>query len=105
MTPAYSGNYCVAVTNSYGSVLSQPATLRVFVQPGFVSLTQSPQGVSLTFLTVTNLLYTVYASDALGTNGWTLLPGVSQRQGTGAPMTVLDPDLPQEHRYYKIIVE
>ena len=105
VTPADSRNYCVAISNIYGSTFSQPATLRVLVRPGFVSLTRSPQGVSLTFSTVTNLLYTVYASDALGTNRWTLLPGVSQRQGTGAPMTVLDPGLPQEHRYYKIIAE
>jgi hypothetical protein len=105
VTPAYSGNYCVTISNTYGSTFSQPATLRVLVQPSLVSLTQSSQGVALTFSTVTNLLYTVYASDELGMNGWTLLPGASQRQGTGTPMTVLDRDLPQRHRYYKIIAE
>jgi hypothetical protein len=105
VTPADSANYCVAVSNSYGSALSQPATLRVLVKPGLISLTQSPQGVSLTFSTVANLLYTVYASVDPATNGWTLLPGAFQRHGTGAPMTVLDPLIPQVHRFYKVIVE
>jgi hypothetical protein len=105
VSPAYSGNYCVAISNIYGSTFSQPATLRVLVRPAFVSLTQSPQGFLLTFSTVTNLLYTVYARDGQGTNGWTLLPGVLQSPGSGAPMTVLDPDSPQRLRFYKIIVE
>jgi subtilisin-like proprotein convertase family protein len=105
VTPTDSANYCVAVSNSYGSVLSQPATLRVLVRPGSFTITQSPQGGSLTFPTVTNLLYTVYASDDPGTNGWTLLPGAFQQHGTGAPMTVLDPLVPQVHRFYKVIVE
>jgi hypothetical protein len=105
VTPAYSGNYCVAISNIYGSAFSQSATLRVLVRPAFVSLTQSPEGFLLTFSTVTNLLYTVYARDGLGTNGWTLLPGVFQTRGNGAPMTVLDPDSPQRLRYYKIMVE
>jgi hypothetical protein len=105
VSPAYSGNYCVAISNIYGSTFSQPATLRVLVRPAFVSLTQSPQGFLLTFSTVTNLLYTVYARDGLGTNGWTLLPGALKKQGNGATMTVVDPDSPQRVRYYKIIVE
>jgi hypothetical protein len=105
VTPADSANYCVAVSNSYGRALSQPATLRVLVKPGFISLTQSPQGVSLTFSTVANLLYTVYASVDPATNGWTLLPGAFQRQATGVPMTVLDPVSRQAHRFYKVIVE
>jgi subtilisin-like proprotein convertase family protein len=105
VTPADSGHYCVAVSNSYGNVLSQPATLRVLVKPGPFTITQSPQGVYITFPTVTNLLYTVYASDVVGTNAWTLLPGGFQQHGTGAPMTVLDPVVPQVHRFYKVIVE
>src|ERR1035438_5825507 len=56
VTPAYSGNYCVAISNIYGSTFSQPATLRVLVRPALISLTQSPQGFSLTFSTITNLL-------------------------------------------------
>ena len=105
VTPAASGNYCVTVTNSFGSALSQPATVRVLVKPGPVTITQSPQGVSLAFPTVANLLYTVNASDDVGTNAWSPLPGAYQKQGTGAPMTVLDPVVPQAHRFYQVIVE
>ena len=105
VTPTDSGNYCVAIANTYGSTFSQPATLRVLVQPTLISITQGPPGVSLTFSTVTNLLYTVYASVDPATNGWTLLPGALQRQATGASMTVLDPALRQTHRFYKVIVE
>jgi hypothetical protein len=105
VTPPDSRNYCVAISNIYGSTFSLPATLRVLVRPAFVSLTQSPRGFLLTFSTVTNLLYTVYALDELGRNGWALLPGVLQRLGNGAPMTVVDPEPPQQLRYYRIIVE
>jgi len=105
VTPTYSGNYCVTITNSYGSTTSQPATLRVLAPAGFVSITRSAEGVLLTFTTVTNLLYTVYASDELIANEWTLLPGAYLVLGTGAPKTVLDPYLSPDHRYYKVVVE
>ncbi len=105
--PTDSGNYCVAVSNNYGRVLSQPATLRVLVQPSPITINQTPQAVYITFPTVRNLLYTAYASDVLSSNAnaWTLLPGAYQQIGTGTPMTVPDPLVPQVHRFYKVVVE
>ena len=51
------------------------------------------------------MLYTVYASDELITNEWTLLPGAYLTLGTGSPMTVLDPYVSPDHRYYQVVVE
>jgi hypothetical protein len=103
--PLDSGTYCVVVSNAFGTAISQPAVLRVLVQPKLVTLIESQNGASLSFSTVPNLLYSVYFSDNLPATTWTLLPNMFRLPGTGSPITVQDPTAPPAHRFYRLIVE
>jgi hypothetical protein len=103
--PLDSGSYCVVVSNALGVVISQPAILRVLIQPKLVSLSNTQGGAALTFSTVSNLLYSVYYSDTLPGTNWALLPNMFQKPGTGAPMTVQDPAAPISQRFYKLLVQ
>jgi subtilisin-like proprotein convertase family protein len=104
VAPSDSGNYCVVVSNSFGSVSSQSAVLRVLAQAKLTSVTESQNGVALSFSTVANLLYTVYSSDTAAGTNWTLLPDAFQQPGTGLPMTVHD-SAAGSQRFYKIVVQ
>jgi hypothetical protein len=103
--PTDSGSYCVTVTNAFGSVSSPPAVLRVLALARLTSLTQDQTGVSLSFSTVNNLLYTVYSSQILPATNWTVLPSAFRQPGTGAPMTVHDPSATGLRTFYRIVVE
>jgi hypothetical protein len=103
--PLDSGTYCVTVSNALGVASSQPAVLRVLVQPKLVSLQQNQAGAALSFSTVSGLLYSVYFSDTLPATNWTLLPNMFQQLGTGAPMIVPDPGPHGHARFYQIRVE
>jgi subtilisin-like proprotein convertase family protein len=103
--PTDSGTYCVTVSNLFGIVSSQPAVLRVLVQPKLISLTQNQTGASLSFATTPNLFYSVYWSVIVSATNWTLLPNAFQLQGTGAPMTVQDPGATGARQFYKIVTE
>jgi hypothetical protein len=100
-----SGSYCVVVSNGFGTVTSQPAVLRVLAAPDFVSISRSGTIVSITFSTISGLLYTVEYNDTFGPGGWLPLPKGFRRLGTGAPLTVPDPDTFDPQRFYRILVE
>jgi len=82
-----------------------PAVLRVLAQPKLTSLTSTRNGVSLTFSTVPDLLYTVYSKDKLSNPSWKPLPNAFQQPGTGAPMTVHDAAATGKQGFYRIVVE
>ncbi len=103
--PLDSGTYCVVVSNAFGTVMSQPAVLRVLVQPKLVTLVESQSGANFSFSTVPNLFYSVYFSDTLPGTVWTLLPNMFRQPGTGSPITVQDPTAPPAHRFYRLLVE
>jgi hypothetical protein len=103
--PSDSGTYCVVVSNAFGTVVSQPAVLRVLVQSKLVTLIESQSGTTLSFSTVPNLLYSVYFSDTLPATTWTLLPNMFRQPGTGNPITVQDPTAPTTQRFYRLLVE
>jgi hypothetical protein len=103
--PLDTGTYCLIVSNALGVIVSQPAVLRVLVQPKLVSLDNTQGGASITFSTITNLVYSVYFSDTLPGTNWTLLPNLFKQTGTGSPMTVQDPTAPTSHRFYRLLVE
>jgi len=105
VTTQNSGNYSVAVSNAFGSGLSQPASLRVLVPAELIALTLSQNVAALTFSTVPNLLYSVYYNDDLGTTNWTALPKATLLQGTGAPLTVQDARANVSYRFYEILVQ
>jgi hypothetical protein len=103
--PLDSGSYCVLVSNVFGLTSSQPAVLRVLVKPRLTSITQTTNGALISFATVTNLLYTIYASDVVPATNWILLPDAFQQPGTGLPMSVSDPDATGSQRFYRIIAQ
>jgi hypothetical protein len=100
-----SGSYCVVVSNVLGSVLSQPAVLRVLVQSKLVTLSDAKGSATFSITTVTNLLYSVYFTDTLSATNWTLLPNMFQQPGTGAPMTVHDATASGTQRFYRLLVQ
>lgn len=103
--PLDSGSYCVAISNLFGLTNSQPAILRVLVKPRLTAFAQAQNGVSLTFATVTNLLYTVYYSDLVPATNWVLLPSYFQQPGTGGPLLVHDPAASGRQRFYKVVAQ
>jgi hypothetical protein len=105
VSPSDSGGYCVVVSNSFGLAFSQTAVLRVLAQVKLSSFSLNPGGASLSFSTVTNLLYTVYASDTAAGTNWIVLPNAYQQLGSGSPMTVTDPAATGSQRFYKIMVQ
>ncbi|HTL56335.1 MAG TPA: immunoglobulin domain-containing protein, partial [Candidatus Limnocylindrales bacterium] len=105
VTVADMGTYSVVISNPFGSVLSQAASLRVLVAPQLVSLTRNQNVVSLTFSTVNGLLYSVYYVDEISSTNWILLPKETGLLGTGSPITVQDPKATGALRFYRVVVE
>jgi hypothetical protein len=105
VTFADSGNYCVVVSNAFGTVTSQPAILRVLAAPDFVSISRTGTVASVTFSTISGLLYTVQYNDTLDPGGWVTLEKAFRQLGTGEPLTVPDPDTREPQRFYRILVE
>ncbi len=105
VTSADGGNYCVVVSNAFGTVSSQSAALRVLAAPDFILISRAGSVVSVTFSTVSGLLYTVEANDTLDPGGWSPLPKGFRRLGTGAPLKVPDPNAREPQRFYRIRVE
>jgi hypothetical protein len=104
--PIDSGSYCVTVTNPFGTTSSQSAVLRVLVQPKLTGLQlQGQNGLTLSFSTVANLLYSVYYSDTVPTTNWVALPNALQLTGSGSPISVQDASGTGRQRFYKIVVE
>jgi len=100
------GDYNVSISNALGSVLSQPASLRVLVPPRIISVARIGGVFSLTFSTVPGLIYEVYYKDDLDAPTWTALPKKAiLRLGTGAPMTATDVIGPSPSRFYTVIVQ
>lgn len=105
-SPADSGSYCVTVSNPFGTNSSQSAVLRVLAEPKLTGLVvQGQSGVTLSFSTVANLLYSVYSSDTVPTTNWAALPNALQLPGTGNSITVQDPSSAGRQRFYKIVVQ
>ena len=105
VTSAQAGLYAAVVSHANGAVTSQSAILRVLAAPDFVLISRAEAVVSVTFSTVSGLLYTVQYNDTLGPGGWVPLPEGFRRSGTGAPLIVPDPDTSGPQRFYRILVE
>ena len=105
VTFADGGNYCVVVSDVFGTVTSQSALLRVLAAPEFLSISRAGPVVSIRFSTVSGLLYTVQYNDTLGPGGWVPLQKGFRQVGTGLPLTVPDPNTRELQRFYRILVE
>jgi hypothetical protein len=101
------GSYCVAISNSFGGVISQPAQLRILTQPKVLTVTRSGELFTFSFTTLPGMLYSVYYTDQTITSAsvWSLLPKAYRREGDGASMSVEDPKANGGQRYYKVVIE
>jgi len=100
------GDYSVSVSNPFGVTNSQTASLRVLVEPRFLSVARSGSVVTLSFTTVNNLRYSVYYSTNLNiAAAWTVVPKGSLKLGTGLPMTIQDSPVTDSRRFYRVLVE
>jgi hypothetical protein len=104
-TPAHNGSYLVAVSNTFGRVLSRAVTLRVLSEPHLLSITRTGHVAYVTISTHSNLSYTVSAGNSPGTSEWTVLPQGYQRLGTGGPMVLEDPYATNSSRFYRLVAE
>ncbi|HEV2392999.1 MAG TPA: immunoglobulin domain-containing protein, partial [Verrucomicrobiae bacterium] len=105
VTPVQSGNYSVLVSNAFGPTFSGPASLRVLVLPA-VSIVRTGSVVTITFSSVSNLLYDVYYKDNLAAKTWTELPKKAVlRLGTGGPMSIQDTLPNPTNRFYRVEVQ
>jgi hypothetical protein len=92
----------VVVANSYGSVRSSKAVLKVFTPASIAQPLIASNNLVLTFPSQTGFTYTVQYSSNLGTNLWSSLLSTN---GTGASITVKDPLTSQAGRFYRIIIQ
>lgn len=100
---ADAGIYTAVVSNSAGSVTTDPATLRVLVRCTVTFVSRSESASTLSFSTASGLTYTVEYKNSLADANWTsLVPAVT---GTGTEMTVQDTPAGVPARYYRVRIE
>jgi len=105
--PEQAGVYALLVTNVAGSVLSEPARLRVLVPPiaGAPSVSTGNGQASVSFQSLTGLVYTLEYSPTLLPAQWT--PIQPSMPGTGDWMVLQDTNsvFPSGTRFYRIRCE
>ena len=98
--PANAGDYTVVVTNTYGSVTSNPAKLTVFPLNITVPMMFANGQFHFSFDTATGVNYAVEYSTNL--TQWFPLVTLG---GIGVPFTLIDPNTAGTHqRFYRIIL-
>jgi hypothetical protein len=100
--PEDAGSYDVIVANSYGSVRSSKAVLKVFTPALIGQPLIASNNFILSFPSQTGFTYTVQYSSNLGTTLWNNLLSTN---GTGVSITVKDPLAAQAGRFYRIIIQ
>ncbi len=100
--PEDAGSYDVIVGNSYGSVRSSKAVLKVFTPASISQPLLASNNFILTFPSQTGFTYTVQYSSDPRTNAWNTLVATN---GTGATIIVKDPLLAQPARFYRVIIQ
>ncbi len=105
VNPSQAGDYCVAVSNAFGTEFSLPAALRVVTPPDFFTISRTGTVVTLTFSTRPNQFYTVQFKDLIDAAEWTALRKGSNQPGTGLPMILRDPQATGAHRFYRILIQ
>jgi T5SS/PEP-CTERM-associated repeat protein len=99
---ADTGDYTVVVANTSGSVTSAVATLRVLVPPTLGDVSAGGDSFQFSFAGVNGLHYLVEYKDTLNDPSWLVL---TNRTGTGAPITVIESPRPGASRFYRVRVE
>jgi hypothetical protein len=94
------GNYTVVITNASGSVTSQPAVLKVLLNPALTQVHGTPTNISFTYHTATGLTYVVEYKNDLNAPTWTPLV---TNAGTGNILTYLEALTNGFSRFYRVM--
>jgi hypothetical protein len=97
-----SGEYSVRITNAEGSVLSNPARLRVFVLP-VLRISRSGDTVRISFHTTIGQSHILEYKDSLPDAAWTSIG--SAIQGTDEDVTISESMSGRATRFYRVRVE
>ena len=100
--PANAGDYRVIASNSSGSITSTVATLRVLVRPTIGNLTYLRTNATVSFESVSGLLYVLEYKSQI--DGPTWFP-LTSTHGTGGLVTLHDPAPKLPSRFYRVRVE
>jgi len=100
---ANAGNYDVIVSDSYGSITSAPAVLRVLVPPTITGVQPSTSTVSVSLLALSGLTYRLEYKNNLSDPTWTAAsPWVS---GSGGALVLQDTNALPASRFYRVNCE
>ncbi|MBI3868419.1 MAG: immunoglobulin domain-containing protein [Verrucomicrobia bacterium] len=99
------GFYSVRVANLFSAATSGVAELRILFRPVITSIQSESNKVSLVFSSLSRLRYTVEFIDTITNGNWAPVPGAVQLKGTGLGVTVADPQVSPNKRFYRVRVE
>lgn len=105
VTSADSGVYRVTVSNSSGSDLSEPATVRVLVPVPFANVRIQGGQIMASIQTVAGLTYRIQVTDALLPNDTTVWTTIATIPGDGSVVPLAADIEPAGNRFFRIIVE
>ena len=94
------GGYAVVITNLSGSVTSQPAVLRVLLNPALTQVQGTQTNFSFTFYTTTGLTYVVEYKNDLNALSWTPL---ATNTGAGNILTYTEGVTNLFSRFYRVV--
>lgn len=94
------GSFTVVITNASGSVTSQPAVLKVLLNPALTQVRGTQTNFSFTFLTTTGLTYVVEYKNDLNALTWTPL---ATNGGTGNILTYMEGVTNLFSRFYRVV--
>jgi hypothetical protein len=99
--PSQMGRYWATVTNAAGRNSSAEAWLKVLVPPRIGSVAVTSTNATVQFNSVPGLNYTLQYKNALSDSQWfTLHPPVI---GTGATISLIDPNPAASTRFYRVV--
>jgi hypothetical protein len=101
----HSGVYRVLVSNTGGSVLSDPATVRVLVPVSFMNVAIVGGQITAQIQTVAGLTYRIQVTAELKPDGETAWTDVGEITGNGGVMPLAAPIAAEGNAFFRIIVE
>lgn len=99
------GDYSVIISNQVGVATSPAATLRVLVPAQIVSFAPNSDLISVSFIGLKGLRYTLQNSSTMEGGTWRISSGSLKRKGTGDVMTLFDGSPTPDFHFYRILVE
>jgi hypothetical protein len=94
------GPYRIIATNAAGAVTSAPAMLRVLVSPTVASISYTGNTATLTFNSISGLVYTLEYKDWFTNLNWTVIPPGAT--GMGGILLLQDTNATVPNRFYRV---